>query len=68
MARANCNDARIILYARQRFPTRNVNAKKKKRNIGEIGASCHTGLVVKKLITQSIYVRKFSFLYYRLLT
>jgi len=36
-------------------------------DVGETGASCHTGLVIKKLITQSIYT-KFSFLYYRLLT
>jgi len=36
--------------------------------IRETGTSCHRGLVVKKLITQSTYVRKFSFLYCRSLT
>jgi len=31
--------------------------------VGEIDASYYTELVIKKLITQSIYVRKFSLLY-----
>jgi len=36
--------------------------------VEEAGTNCHTELVVKKLTTQSIYVRKFSFLYCRLPT
>jgi len=29
--------------------------------LGEFGASCYTGLIIRKLITQSIYVKKFFF-------
>jgi len=36
--------------------------------VRETEASCHRELFVKKLVTQLIYARKFSFLYCRLLT
>jgi len=35
--------------------------------VGETGAGCHTELIIKKLITQSIYARKSFFLYCRML-